>query len=100
MSGETGAPWPAHAAFGPDGLRVAGVTAEELAAEFGTPLIVVDEDDVRERCRAFAAAFPRALYAVKAFTARPLIRAAIDERMGLLASTGGELSACLRAGAD
>ena len=34
------------------------MTAEHLAAEFGTPLIVVDEDDVRERCRTFAVLLP------------------------------------------
>jgi diaminopimelate decarboxylase len=95
-----GPPWPAHVGFGEQGLEIAGVAAVDLAAEFGTPLVVFDEDHVRERCRTFASAFPRALYAVKAFTARSVIRAAVDEGMGLLASTGGELSACLRAGAD
>jgi diaminopimelate decarboxylase len=93
-------PWPAHAEFGPRGLEIAGMPAEDLAAEFGTPLIVFDEEQVRERCRTFASSFPRALYAVKAFTGRAVIRAALEEGMGLLASTGGELSACLRAGAD
>jgi diaminopimelate decarboxylase len=86
--------------FGPRGLEIAGAAAQELAAEFGTPLVVFDEDHVRERCRMFASSFPRALYAVKAFTGRPVVQAALQEGMGLLASTGGELSACLRAGAD
>lgn len=93
-------PWPAGARFGPGGLEIAGVAAEELANTYGTPLLVVDAEDLRSRCRAFAGAFPRALYAVKAFTARGVIRTALEEGLGLLAATGGELVACLRAGAD
>ena len=34
-------------------LTVAGLTAPELAAEFGTPAYIVDEDDFRARARAF-----------------------------------------------
>jgi diaminopimelate decarboxylase len=100
MTPSAGPPWPASAAFGPHGLEVAGLAAEDLAATHGTPLFVVDEDHFRSRCREFTAAFPRVLYAVKAFTARRLIQIAGEEGLGLLASTGGELFACLRAGAD
>ena len=60
---------------------------------------MVDEDDLRERCRAIAPRFDRVLYAVKAFTAHAVIRIALDEGLDLLASTGGEVEACLRAGA-
>lgn len=93
-------PWSAGAVFSSDGLRLRGVPAQALAAEHGTPLIVYDEDEVRTRCRELAARFPRALYAVKAFTARPVIRIALEEGLGLLAASGGEVVACLRAGAD
>lgn len=96
----SGAPWPSHARFGPRGLEIAGVAAEELAERYGTPLFVVDEDDLRARCRAFRAAFPRALYAVKAFTARGVMRVALEEGLGLLVASAGELLAGLRAGAD
>ena len=92
-------PWPANARFGPGGLEIAGVAAAGLADEFGTPLFVIDEADFRARSRAFAEAFPRVLYAVKAFTSGHLIRLAAREGLGFLASTGGELQACLRAGA-
>jgi diaminopimelate decarboxylase len=95
-----GPPWPASAAFGAGGLEIAGLSAEDLAAAHGTPLFVVDEDHFRNSCREFASAFPRVVYAVKAFTARGLIQAAVEEGLGLLVSTGGELSACLRTGAD
>ncbi len=92
-------PWPAGANFDDSGLSVAGVAATDLAQRFGTPLLVVDEDDLRARCRAFRAAFPRVLFAVKAFPAHELIRIALSEGFGLLVATGGELEACLRAGA-
>ena len=44
-------------------------------------------------------AFPRACYAVKAFSAHAVLRIVLDEGLDLLASTGGEVEACLRAGA-
>jgi diaminopimelate decarboxylase len=75
------------------------VTTTDLAARFGTPLLVVDEEDLRARCRSAAACFPRALYAVKAFTAHAVIHIALAEGLDLLAATGGEVEACLRAGA-
>jgi len=91
-------PWPAGAVFGPAGLTIGGVPAADLAEEFDTPLLVIDEDDFRERCRSFVGAFGRVLFAVKAFPAATLIRAAAEEGLGLLVSTSGELQACLRAG--
>jgi diaminopimelate decarboxylase len=93
-----GEPWPAAASFGPDGLEVAGITAAALAAHHGTPLLVVDEDDLRARCRAMRARFPRVFYAVKAFTAHAVLRIAVDEGLDLLVATDGELEAALRAG--
>src|SRR5438093_3039355 len=74
MSEPAGGPWPANARFGPDGLSVAGLSAEELVRRYGTPLLVADEDHIRGRCRTFAALFPHTLYAVKAFTSRAMIR--------------------------
>ncbi len=91
-------PWPDHARFGPLGLEIAGIPASDLARRFGTPLLVVDEEHLRARARAFATLFPHPLYAVKAFTSRAAIRIVAEEGLDLLASTGGELEACLRAG--
>ncbi len=93
-----GEPWPSEASFGPEGLEIAGITAEALAAAHGTPLLVVDEGDLRARCRAMRARFPRVFYAVKAFTAHAVLRIAVDEGLDLLAATDGELEAALRAG--
>jgi len=94
-----GGPWPAGAAFGPRGLEIRGAAAEELARAHGTPLLVVDEGHLRERARLFVSLFPHVLYAVKAFTSHAAIRLALEEGLDLLASTDGELEACLRAGA-
>ena len=98
MRTETGA-WPDAARLGPEGLSIAGAQAEDLAEEFGTPLVVVDEGHVRARAREFREAFPRVLWAVKAFPLRALMRVAVEEGLDLLAATGGELDACLRSGA-
>jgi len=92
------APWPASARFDHKGLWIAGHRAEELADRHGTPLVVIDEADIRERCRAYARAFERVLWAVKAFPAQALARIAADEGLGLLASTWGEVDTCMRAG--
>jgi diaminopimelate decarboxylase len=95
---EPGGPWPEHASFDGRGLVIGGVVAAALADRFGTPLLVIDEDDLRSRCRRVRAAFPGALYAVKAFTASAVLRVAAEEGLDLLAATGGEIEACLRAG--
>ena len=92
-------PWPAHAAIDEHGLRLAEVPAIDLAERFGTPLVVIDEGELRARCRRVRDAFPRACYAVKAFSGHAALRVMLDEGLDLLASTGGEVEACLRAGA-
>lgn len=92
-------PWPASAAWQPDGLWVGGMRASELAERFGTPLLVFDERDLRERMRAVRALFPRVAYAVKAMTCAAVIRLALEEGLDLLCASGGEVRSCLRAGA-
>jgi diaminopimelate decarboxylase len=92
-------PWPANAAFDEHGLRLAGLPATELAERFGTPLVVIDDGELRARCRRVRETIPRACYAVKAFSAHSVLRVVLDEGLDLLASTGGEVEACLRAGA-
>jgi len=94
----TTSPWPASARIDADGLEIGGISADELARTFGTPVMVLDEDEVRDRAREFRDAFGTALYAVKALTARRAIRLVADEGLGALAATGGELRAALEAG--
>ena len=91
-------PWPASAIVDGEGLAIAGVGAVELAARHGTPLLVFDLADVRARMRRVRTAFPRAAYAVKAFTGHAILRLAAEEGLDLLCASGGEVEACLRAG--
>jgi diaminopimelate decarboxylase len=92
-------PWPRNARWTDAGLALGGIVAGDLAAVHGTPLLVVDADDVAERMRAVARAYDRAAYAVKAFTSHAVIRLALDAGLELLCASGGEVEACLRAGA-
>ena len=91
-------PWPSNAVLDDRGLSVAGLPAADLAARYGTPLLVVDEGDFAARCRSFGHVFPKVYFAVKAFPIRPLIRGAFEAGLGLLAATDGELETCMRAG--
>ncbi|QMW67425.1 diaminopimelate decarboxylase [Mumia sp. ZJ1417] len=93
--------WSAHVARRDDGeLEVAGVCATALAAEFGTPLYVVDEDDLRARARAFRDAFDGwdVYYAAKAFLCTAVARWITEEGLRMDVCTGGELAVALRAG--
>ena len=67
---------------------------DELAAEFGTPLFVYDEDHLRARCREFGAEFGPAnvAYAGKAFLCLAMARLVADEGLKLDVATGGELA--------
>lgn len=80
-------------------LTVAGESVADLAAEFGTPLFVVDEDDFRTRARAFRDAFGDAdvYYAGKAFLCVATARWVAEEGLNLDVCTGGELAVALAA---
>jgi diaminopimelate decarboxylase len=83
-------------------LSVAGLPVTTLAAEFGTPTYIVDEDDFRARARAFTAAFAGGdvYYAAKAFACLGVVRWIADEGLGLDVCSAGELAVALRAGFD
>ena len=93
--------WPRGAARRDDGVvEFAGVAADELAAEFGTPLFVIDEDDFRSRCREMAEAFggaERVHYASKAFLCSETARWVAEEGLSLDVASGGELAIALKA---
>ena len=58
----------------------------DIAAEFGTPLFVIDEDDFRSRCREIAAAFgggEHVHYAAKAFLCSEIARWIAEEGLSL-----------------
>nr|WP_245599385.1 diaminopimelate decarboxylase [Nakamurella lactea] len=94
--------WPRGACRGIDGaLSLAGTDARDLAAEYGTPLMVVDEADFRSRCHDYADAFGDAAavhYAGKAFLCGEVVRWLADEGLSLDVCSGGELALALRAG--
>ncbi|MFC0031427.1 diaminopimelate decarboxylase [Micromonospora chaiyaphumensis] len=95
--------WPRNVVRGPGGaLAVAGLDVRDLAAEFGTPVYVLDEDDLRGRAREFRDAFPDAdvYYAGKAFLCRAVVRMIAEEGLFLDVCSGGELATALSAGMD
>lgn len=86
----------------PDGSRrIGGVSAVELAEEFGTPLYVLVESEIRERLRSYrealAAHYPRgrAVYAGKAFLTRAMAELVAEEALGLDVTSGGEIATAL-----
>ena len=98
-------PWgllPDSAEVGPDGqLIIGGCDLADLAEEFGTPLFVYDEDQLRARCQESVAAFGDGVaYATKAFLCRAMARLAAEEGMHLDVASGGELHVALSAGVD
>lgn len=94
--------WPRNAVRDDDGqVSIAGVKVTDLAAEYGTPLFVIDEDDFRGRCREIAQAFgggDHVHYAAKAFLCSEIARWIDQEGLCLDVATGGELAVALHAG--
>src|ERR1700730_13835239 len=93
--------WPRGARRAGGVLTLGGTDVRELAGEFGTPLYVCDEDDVRSRCREYIEAFgpqARVFYAAKAFCSRAVLRWVSAEGLGIDVCTGGELEVALSAG--
>ncbi|MFC4530690.1 diaminopimelate decarboxylase [Sphaerisporangium dianthi] len=94
-------PWSSSTWFGPGGeATLAGVPLVRIAQEFGTPAYVLDETDVRLRCRAYRSALPRAeiAYAAKAFLCRAMADWVRAEGLSLDVCSGGELAVALSAG--
>ena len=103
--------WAAGVDRAADGeLTVQGLRASALAAEFGTPLLVVDEDDFRARARAFREGFDAAFadlcggadvyYAGKSMLTLSTARWAAEEGLRVDTASGGELAIALAAGVD
>jgi len=93
--------WPRTVTRTEEGfLQVGGVSVADLAAEHGTPAYLLDEDDLRTRCRDFAAAFADAdvYYAGKSFLCKAVVRVIDEEGLFLDVCSGGELAVALAAG--
>ena len=74
----------------------------DAVARFGSPVLLIDEDDVRARARAFVEAYTaagarRVYYAGKAFLATTVARWMVQEGLGIDVASGGELSVAERA---
>jgi diaminopimelate decarboxylase len=92
--------WPASAERLGGVLHLSGRSVPDLAAEHGTPALLLDEDDLRGRARAYRTAFTDSdiYYAGKAFLCTTVARWIADEGLGLDVCTGGELGVALAAG--
>lgn len=84
-------------------LEIGGVDATELAAKFGTPLYVFDEQLMRETMRAYKSAWAatglryEVAYASKAFCTLAMCRLVAEEGLALDVVSGGELHTALKA---
>jgi diaminopimelate decarboxylase len=93
--------FPASAAIDGGVLVVGGCRIDELAAEFGTPLVVYCERTIREAARAYRAAVPAGtaiVYGTKAFANVAILRVLAEEGVGADVSTLGELAFARAAG--
>jgi diaminopimelate decarboxylase len=87
-------------------LEIGGCDALELAREFGTPALIVAEDDIRARVRAFKQAFAARTddfevhFAAKAFACTAVLRLMAAEDLSCDVAGGGELHMALAAGFD
>jgi diaminopimelate decarboxylase len=99
--------FPPGSAADADGmLIIGGCRADNLSAEFGTPVLVVAEEALRARAREYAdeltSRWPnsRAVFASKAFPCTAVQRVMVEEGLGLDVAGGGEILTALKAGID
>jgi diaminopimelate decarboxylase len=87
-------------------LVVGGCRLDDLAREYGTPVMVVAEDPLRRRARDYrqrlAARWPdsRVVFASKAFPCTAVQRLMVSEGLWIDVAGGGEIVTALAAGAD
>ena len=88
-------------------LTFAGQSTEELAARYGTPLYLMDEERIRHNCRVYADAFREhfpegsmPLFAGKACCFKQIYRVITTEGMGIDVVSPGEIFTASEAGFD
>lgn len=86
-------------------LQFAGQSTVQLAAQYGTPLYLMDEDRIRNRIRTYirgmSAAFGEyghVLYASKAASFKRIYEIAAQERIGVDVVSSGEIATAAKAG--
>ncbi len=95
--------WPRSAGRAGGVLTLGGIDVRDLAGQYGTPVLALDEEDFRGRCRDFTQAFGEqaaVFYAAKAFCCRGVLRWVAEEGLGVDVCTGGELEVALAAGVE
>ncbi|HIY67260.1 MAG TPA: diaminopimelate decarboxylase [Candidatus Agrococcus pullicola] len=96
--------WPARAERVDGVVQFAGKPVTELAAEYGTPLLLIDEQEVRERARTIRETFQRHLgdvhvyYAGKALLTADVATWMLDEGLRVDVCSLGEMALALAAG--
>lgn len=88
-------------------LHFAGQDTTKLAEKYGTPLYLMDEDKIREKCRIYKHAFEKhfgpgskPLYASKANCFKRIYEIMSEEGMGIDVVSSGEIYTALKAGYD
>lgn len=87
-------------------LVIGGCDVVELAAEYGTPLFIYDEDMLRRQCREYIKEFTsryensEVIYASKAFISLAMCQLIAQEGLSIDVMTGGELFLALKGGID
>lgn len=88
-------------------LTFAGVDTVDIAKEYKTPLYIMDEDKIREKCRIYVNAFKKyfggnalPLYASKAASFKRIYEIVTEEGMGVDVVSSGEIFTALKAGVD
>ena len=87
--------WPRSTRLGEDGeLLFAGARVSHLAARFGTPSYLIDEQQVRDTARAYREALSEAevAYASKALCTRSVLRWVAEEGLSLDTCSAGEIA--------
>jgi diaminopimelate decarboxylase len=99
--------FPAGSSIDDDGtVVVGGCRADELAAQFGTPVLVVAEVALRARAREYVDELTarwensRVVFASKAFPCTAVQRVMVEEGLGLDVAGGGEILTAIKAGVD
>lgn len=86
-------------------LAISGCDTITLAEQYGTPLYVMSEDEVRRVCKSYVDSFEkyyqgngRPIYASKAFSCKEMYRIVTSEGLDVEVVSGGELYTALQAG--
>jgi diaminopimelate decarboxylase len=102
--------WPKNLSRSPSGeVVIAGVSVSQLVAQYGTPLMVIDQSDFEARALEVKAAFEAAAsgktsakiyYAGKSLLTTEIVRWVDQAGLNLDVSSGGELAIALAGGIE